>query len=190
MQPGQRINPYRLFTGSFLPTWLLERRELSPGAKLVYARLARYAGKRGVAYPRQLTLAREVGLGVRQVKRHIAELRRCELVAVALSGRGKPARYYFLGHLWITGGEVARENPDRPHVAPQKPSARTHVAPQETRPLKACARAVVESVQTKRVTAARGGSAAPRGPVLSERGNPKTKARVLGLLAGIGKGGV
>lgn len=188
MQPGERINPYRLFTGSFLPTWLLERRELSPGAKLVYARLARYAGKRGVAYPRQPVLAAEIGLGERQVRRHLTELRKCGLVAVLKGSRGKPSRYFFLAHLWITGGIGGTGNPDRSHPTGQRGSDRSHPTGQGNSALKACARAELSHTK-KRVTAARGGSAAPRGAIFSERGNSKTKARVLGLLAGIGKGG-
>jgi len=188
MQPGERINPYRLFTGSFLPQWLLERRELSPGAKLVYARLARYAGKRGVAYPRQSVLAAEIGLRERQVRTYLAELRDCGLVAALKGSRGKPSRYYFLAHLWITGGIGGTGKPDRQDAAGQRGSDRQDAAGQEITPLKACARAVLSHTK-KRVTAARGGSAAPRGAIFSERGNSKTKARVLGLLAGIGKGG-
>src|SRR5690242_3185637 len=126
MQPGQPFNPYKHFTGSWLPTWLLQRRELSPGAKLVYARLARYAGKRGVAYPRQSTLAEEIGLRERQVRTYLLELRKIGLIEARKSGTGKPSRYSFLTHLWMAGGEIR----DRQDAAGQKPSDRKDAAGQ------------------------------------------------------------
>jgi len=160
-----RINPYRMFTGSWLPTWLLERRELSPGAKLTYARLARYAGKRGVAYPRQATLAEEIGVEERRAQRFLLELRKLGLIFVRKSGRGKPARYWFLEHAWITG----REFPDTTKSSGQSAPDTTPVSGQSTPALKDRARGLEESHKQKRVTAARGGAATPRTPFRNHR---------------------
>ena len=66
MRPGEPFNPFRLFNGLFVPEALARRRGLSPGAKLAYGRLARYAGQDGQCYPAVPTLAREIGVGLRK----------------------------------------------------------------------------------------------------------------------------
>jgi len=65
----RRINPYRLFVGAFIPNWLLLRPDVSAQAKLLYARLAQYAGEHGYAWPMQPTLAEAVGLPIRTMQR-------------------------------------------------------------------------------------------------------------------------
>jgi hypothetical protein len=47
---------------------------VSNGAKLLWARLARYAGTRGQCYPLLSTLAVDLGFSERQVQRYLAEL--------------------------------------------------------------------------------------------------------------------
>jgi hypothetical protein len=51
LQVGQPFNPFRLFTGIFIPEALVRYKDLSAGAKLAYGRLARYAGHDGRCYP-------------------------------------------------------------------------------------------------------------------------------------------
>src|ERR1022692_3304478 len=80
LEVGQPFNPFGLFTGIFIPNALVRSTIISPGAKLVYGRLARYAGQDGRCYPAVETLASEVGLGERQVKRYLAELEREHLI--------------------------------------------------------------------------------------------------------------
>ena len=41
---GQPFNPYKLFVGIFIPEALVINPEVSPGAKLIFGQLARYAG--------------------------------------------------------------------------------------------------------------------------------------------------
>ena len=60
--PGDAFNPFLLFNGVWLPNGLLERTDLSPGAKLAYARLCQFAGRDGAAYPSIATLGREIGV--------------------------------------------------------------------------------------------------------------------------------
>lgn len=175
----ERFNPYTQFTGSWLPTWLLQRRELSPGAKLVYARLARYAGKRGVAFPRHATMAAEVGLSERQVRTYLGELRDARLIYSVQSGRGKPARYFFLTHVWITGQTRSSARQD---AAGQKASARQDAAGQKSVAINDCARGLEESHTQKTVTAARGGVPSGRGSIFAERGNPRGQQRIAGML--------
>jgi hypothetical protein len=55
--PGQKFIPHRQFrSGVFLPDVLLANPRLSCGAKLLWARLARYAGVNGVCFPSCQTL--------------------------------------------------------------------------------------------------------------------------------------
>jgi hypothetical protein len=97
----QYINPYKMWIGSFIPNWLLQRVELSPGAKLCYARLCQFARKAdGVAYPGQKTLATELGISGRQVRRYLKELEKCNLIAIEQIGRTCSNRYRFFRHSW------------------------------------------------------------------------------------------
>lgn len=102
------INPWRRYVGSFVPNWLLCRHEVSAQAKLLYARLAQYAGQKGVAYPRQDTLARELGsLSERTVRRYVAELREHGLIHVEdRRNKNFPNKYKFLDHPWQHEGDV------------------------------------------------------------------------------------
>lgn len=99
---SSRFNPYMLFVGSFVPNWLLQRSEVSAGAKLAYARIAQYAGRDGDAHPKLTTLAEELGVSGRMVQNYIAELERYDLIETERPGLQQPNRYYFLRHAWMT----------------------------------------------------------------------------------------
>lgn len=130
MQPGERFNPYRLFVGAFIPNWLLTSGAVPPAAKLVYGRLAQFAGKKGVAFPRQDTLARECGLAERTVQRSISRLEELGLIEAV---RGETSsRYYFLwpGDMIEDSGEPGWDGNDEPPPAPSSasPSEPEHAA--------------------------------------------------------------
>lgn len=95
------INPYKQFHGSFVPEWLMEREEISPGAKLCYARLARFAGKDGLCFPKRDKIAKAIGVSERQVGRYVSELCKYNLIEYKKIGLGKPNEYRFLLHKWI-----------------------------------------------------------------------------------------
>lgn len=97
----KRINPYKQFIGSFVPDWLMARKEISQGAKLCYARLCRYAGKDGKCFPKQSTLAVELGVSINMVPRYLKELTAYNLIEVIRQGCGKPNLYYFLNNSFI-----------------------------------------------------------------------------------------
>jgi hypothetical protein len=107
----QRINPWKQFHGVFLPLWLLERRELSEGAKLLYAQLASLAGKRGTCWPRREWLARKFGWSLATLKRKLRELTEIPLIEIEQRGShrtatgksGRSARYWFVDNPWIPG---------------------------------------------------------------------------------------
>jgi hypothetical protein len=87
MQVGQPFNPFRLFTGIFIPEGLVRANGISPGAKLAYGRLARYAGQDGRCYPSMGALAAEIAVGERQARKYITELERANSWCHALRGR-------------------------------------------------------------------------------------------------------
>lgn len=101
MQIGQPFNPFRLFTGIFIPEGLVRAKGLSPGAKLTYGRLVRYAGQDGECYPSVPTLAAEIGVSVRQTQYYVSELERVKLIRrmTRLSDCGQTSNaYQFLWH--------------------------------------------------------------------------------------------
>lgn len=107
--PGPNtFNPWQLFVGAFIPNWLVERPELSPGAKLCYARLCQYAGRAGVAFPAQEELAAALGVSDRQVRTYLVQLQTvthdgapAPLIRVTQGGRARSNRITFLVHPWM-----------------------------------------------------------------------------------------
>ena len=69
-----------MFNGLYIPEGLARCNLISPGAKLAWGRLARYAGEDGLCYPTVKTLAAEIGGGTRQTRRYIAELEHFQLI--------------------------------------------------------------------------------------------------------------
>ena len=80
IQIGEPFNPFALFAGIFIPESLVRSRAISAGPKLVYGRLARYAGRDGKCWPSVATLAQEIGLGKRQTQKYLAELEQEKLI--------------------------------------------------------------------------------------------------------------
>lgn len=93
-----RINPFKLFNGSFVPEWLMTTSVVSSNAKIIYARLCRYAGENGRCYPKLDELADEVGLPLSTMRRALDELVAQRMVETARRGLGLPNDYYFLWH--------------------------------------------------------------------------------------------
>ena len=97
----KRINPYRLWTGAYIPNWLLSQSEVSHGAKIIYARLSQYTEQTGYAQPTREVLAAEVGTSLRQLDRYLSELVRHKLIEIEQVGKKKPNKYWFLTHTWM-----------------------------------------------------------------------------------------
>ena len=112
------FNPYQSFVGSFIPNCLMKYPHLSPSAKLLWARLAQYAGKNGYCYPSVETLADELGISKQQIIRLLKELETKQFIYRDLpKGKDKllhrTTKYYFIMHQIFehdvnvtTGGEV------------------------------------------------------------------------------------
>lgn len=95
---SQRINPFKRFNGLFIPELIYQCRDLTATAKLVYGRLLRYAGERGVAYPKQQTIADELGVSERSVRNALKALIDIKLIERDRGDRlnHEADRYYFL----------------------------------------------------------------------------------------------
>ena len=118
VQPGEPFNPYRMFTGLFIPEGLARSNLISAGAKLAYGRLARYAGQDGHCYPSMRALASEIGIGDRQAQKYIRELERARLIRriQRFSGSAQTSNSFeFLWHVLFGGmndrsGEGVNDN--------------------------------------------------------------------------------
>src|ERR1039457_3132523 len=112
MVPGQKFIPHRQFrSGVFLPDVILANRRLSGGAKLLWARLARYAGVNGVCFPSCQTLGLDLGCSPRQVQRYVAELVHAGLITAKQRDFNKSNTYTFLWHPDLD--DVLRKEPLR-----------------------------------------------------------------------------
>jgi len=58
---GQSFNPFGLFNGILIPEMLVRAIKISPGSKLAYGRLARYAGQDGDCLPLCRRLPQRLG---------------------------------------------------------------------------------------------------------------------------------
>ncbi len=90
-----------MFVGAFIPNWLLCRPEVSGGAKLAYARLCQFSGRDGLCFPKQSTLAAELGVAERTIRNHLRELEEFQLIEVDQPGLRQSNRYAFLAHSWM-----------------------------------------------------------------------------------------
>lgn len=94
-----------MFIGSVIPNWLQCRSEVSQGAKLAYARLAQHAGMRAKCFPKQKTLAAELGVSERTANEYVRALVKFRLIEKERLGLGRSNRYYFLDHPWMHEGQ-------------------------------------------------------------------------------------
>ena len=90
-----------MFIRSMIRNWFVCLNEISQGAKLAYARLAQYAGKDGECYPKQETLAYELGVSERTARKYVHELVEFELTEIDRPGLRAANSYFFLDHPWI-----------------------------------------------------------------------------------------
>ena len=84
-----------------MPNWLLQREDVSMGAKLIYAKLCQYAGKNGECFPKQSAIAKDLGISRRQVIRYVDELIENHLIVTVKVGFQGRNVYKFLWHEWM-----------------------------------------------------------------------------------------
>lgn len=77
-----------------VPNHVLESSKISPGAKLVYAMLLKYAWQDDSCFPGQERLAEDMGVTDRSVRTYIDELKTHDFLKVKRQGQGRPNKYY------------------------------------------------------------------------------------------------
>ena len=76
-----------------VPNYVLESERISPGAKLTYALLLKYAWHNDFCFPGQERLAKDMGVTRQSVNAYIKELRKKGFIAVKRQGQGRPNIY-------------------------------------------------------------------------------------------------
>ena len=76
-----------------VPNHVLVSDRLSPGAKLTYAMLLKYAWQNDYCFPGQERLAKDMGVTDRSVRTYLQELEREQFVTIKQRGLGKPNLY-------------------------------------------------------------------------------------------------
>jgi DNA-binding Lrp family transcriptional regulator len=74
MKIGEIYNPWELFYGAQIPNVILKNKNLTSTAKLVFGRLAQFAGQNGKCFPSQETLAEEIGSSESSIQSAIKNL--------------------------------------------------------------------------------------------------------------------
>jgi hypothetical protein len=132
LQVGQPFNPFGLFNGIFIPDALSRATGVSPGAKIAYGRLTRYAGSDGNCYPSVPTLAIEIGSSVRQTQRYLTELESVELLrrTARMGGSGQTSNSYVF--LWHSLLELGLTKKGLEGVTDMTPEGVTDLSPKDS----------------------------------------------------------
>lgn len=88
---GADVATQRGFTQ--VPNFVLTNKDLTPGEKITYAMLLKYAWNKEACFPGQDTLAEDVGIALRSVNTHIKGLREHGLLEIKRRGLGKTNLY-------------------------------------------------------------------------------------------------
>ncbi len=122
---------YGIFHGVFIPDFVLSYRGISPGAKLCFARLTRYAGEDTTeCWPSQEKLAENLGVSVRTVSSYLVELEADGFIEIKQRGLQQSNKYVTMRHSLInkilsgTASDQDRKDvadPDRKYPSDQDP---------------------------------------------------------------------
>ena len=78
---------------TMVPNHLLISNKISPGGKLTYAMLLKYAWQNDYCFPGQERLAKDMGVTDRSVRTYLQELEAQKFIAIKQRGLGKPNLY-------------------------------------------------------------------------------------------------
>jgi helix-turn-helix protein len=76
-----------------VPNHILESNKISPGAKLTYAMLLKYAWQNDFCFPGQDRLSTDMGVSLRSTNTYVQELEKKGFVNIKRQGQGKPNLY-------------------------------------------------------------------------------------------------
>jgi hypothetical protein len=79
-----------------VPNHVLESENISPGAKLTYAMLLKYAWQNDFCFPGQDRLAKDMGVSLRSTNAYVQELEKNVFIHIKRRGQGKPNLYELL----------------------------------------------------------------------------------------------
>ena len=119
LRVGDPFNPYKIFYGIFLPDGLVgyDNDKLSWGAKILWGKLAKFAGQDGDCYPSQDTLAKQMGsVSVRTIRDYSTALVRERFIRAIQKGLNQSNHYHFLWHECLKSS-LRLENLDRKNSA-------------------------------------------------------------------------
>lgn len=103
-----------------IPLDIMSMTEISANAKLLYARLLLYIGKNSKAWPSQETLAADLGISVRSIKRTVAELAQAELIERQQKNHRSSNEYRLCGVPDLAPAGTKSGPPGIPNLAPIK----------------------------------------------------------------------
>lgn len=92
-----------------VPNTVLESSAISPGAKLAYAMLLKYAWQNNFCFPGQDRLAKDMGVSLRSTNSYIQELEKKAFINITRRGQGRPNLY----ELNLTPRTAKKERPPR-----------------------------------------------------------------------------
>ena len=93
MVVGQEFNPYKMFTGYWVPESIMPYTGITNGAKLCLSVLYRFMGTNEVAWPSQSQLAERMGCSERSIHAYIDELESDGFIKSTRLGLGMTNRY-------------------------------------------------------------------------------------------------
>lgn len=76
-----------------VPNHVLDNDRLSPGAKLTYAMLLKYAWQNDFCFPGQNRLSKDMGVSLRSTNTYIHELEQKDFITITRRGQGRPNLY-------------------------------------------------------------------------------------------------
>ena len=96
-------NPKSNSPAVFIPCWLsqVSKKLLTSGAKLVYGRLAQWSTHQGETFRSSPQLSVELGIPVRNIERHIKELKDVGLICTFHPQAGGVNHFKFYEHEWM-----------------------------------------------------------------------------------------
>lgn len=112
---GKRIRPGMLMYGAMVPHWLLQRTEISPGAKLLHGTLADQIDP--VEELDFEELSKRMGASEKRIKFFLEELIQFDLIKVQTSKNGTH-KYELFEHEWMEADPVGFDGPSDPYPDP------------------------------------------------------------------------
>lgn len=123
LRDGAVFRPYQRFrTFILIPHGLASHKGFTPGAKLVYGILSKYAGKDGSCFPSMKTIGQDLGMTERWASKLVGELEKGGLLHKTRGGKGRANRYNFVWRDWLDqpNRKDDSDQGDSPNDADQK----------------------------------------------------------------------